>query len=224
MGTFSGIWGSNLLPQLIAKAIILFCCFPIHEYSHAWMASRLANPTGEREIRITRNPFAYLDLWGSIMFIIFGVGYAKPILVNPNSFRKPKKDFAIVSLAGPMSNLIIAVSFLFTKHVILMAVGEMTGCRTIMSFIMLCLSYTAYINFGLAVFNMIPIPPLDGYHVFLAFIPNRFHYRFVGLERYSLYAMLGLLAVFTLLRVSPVTVAAQNLYASVDRVYHTIFQ
>ena len=224
MGTFSEIWGINILPQLIAKVIILFCCFPVHECAHAWVASKLGDPTGEREGRITLNPFAHLDLWGSIMLIAFGVGYAKSVPVNTYNFRKPKKDFAIVSLAGPMSNLIMAVSFLLAENLIYLVAGDLAGYGTFSGFITMCLSYAAYINFGLAVLNMIPIPPLDGYHVLLAFIPDRFHYRVARLERYSVYIMLGLFAVFTLFGVSPVTAAAQNLYASVDSVYSAILQ
>lgn len=123
MGTMSGIWSNMIIPQLLAKAIIIFCCFPVHECAHAWMTEKLGDPTGAREGRVTLNPIRHLDLWGTIMLIAFGVGYAKPVPVNTYNFQKPRKDHAIVSLAGPMSNLIMATAFLLIGHLIHLTAG-----------------------------------------------------------------------------------------------------
>lgn len=221
MGTFSS---NSIMTQLIAKAIVIFCCFPVHECAHAWMAARLGDHTAERAGRITLNPFKHLDLWGTIMLVAFGVGYAKSVPVNTHNFRNPKKDYAIVSLAGPMSNLIMAVMFLLLDHIVYAVAGAISGYGAGLAFISYCLSYAAYINFGLTVLNLIPIPPLDGYHVLMAFVPNRFYYRVERFERYSVYALLGLFLVFSFFKTSPVAAAAQGLFNSVDYVYCMLFQ
>ena len=221
MGTFSS---NAIMTQLIAKAIVIFCCFPVHECAHAWMAARLGDHTAERAGRITLNPFKHLDLWGTIMLVAFGVGYAKSVPVNTHNFRNSKKDYAIVSLAGPMSNLIMAVLFLLLDHIVYAVAGTIFGYGAGLAFISYCLSYAAYINFGLTVLNLIPIPPLDGYHVLMAFVPNRFYYRVEQLERYSVYALLGLFLVFSFFGTSPVAAAAQGLFNSVDYVYSMLFQ
>lgn len=223
MSSFSGIWNNSIATQLIAKAIVIFCCFPVHECAHAWMAAKLGDHTGERAGRITLNPFKHLDLWGTLMLIVFGVGYAKPVPVNSYNFRSPKKDSAIVSLAGPMSNLIMAVAFLLIEYVICLAVGgNIYG--TVMAFIIYCLRYAAYINFGLTVLNLIPIPSLDGYRVLLAMVPNRFYSRLARLEIYSVYVVLGLFLIFSLFRLSPVSAAAQGMFSSVDNLFYQMFQ
>lgn len=222
MGSFSGIWGNTLIPRLIATLIIVFCCFPVHECSHAWMAAKLGDPTGERDGRITLNPFKHLDLWGTVMLLAFGVGYAKAVPVNTYNFRSPRKDSSIVSLAGPMSNLIMAVALLFVVYLINFMTGTDTGYGSHMSFIIYCLRYAAYINFGLTVLNLIPLPPMDGYRVFMALVPYRFYHRVARIERYSVYLMLGLLLVFNFFNVSPILSAAQSLYNSVDRLYRVL--
>ena len=158
------------------------------------------------------------------MLFLLGVGYAKPVPVNANNFSKPKRDSAIVSLAGPMSNLIMAVAFLFIEHVLYAISGGSVGYGTIWSLAAYCLRYASYINFGLAVLNLIPLPPLDGYRVFLALVPDRFYYRITRIERHSVYILLGLLLVFSFMRISPVTAAAQSMFNSVDSVYSVLFK
>ena len=222
MSSLSGIWENSIIAQLITKAIVVFCCFPVHECAHAWMAAKLGDHTAEREGRITLNPFKHLDLWGTIMLLAFGMGYAKSVPVNPNNFRRPKKDSLIVSLAGPMSNLIMAVVFLLIEHIISFAAGENGYCKAV-AFISCYLSYAAYINFGLTVLNLIPIPPLDGYHALLALVPNHFYNRLTRLELHSVYVILGLVLVCSFFKISPVSVAAQNMFSSVDGVFYQMF-
>lgn len=209
MGTFLN---NTIIQQLIGKAIVIFCCFPVHECAHAWMAERLGDSTGARAGRITLNPLKHLDLWGTIMLIVFGMGYAKPVPVNTRYFSKPKKDYAIVSLAGPMSNLIMAVLFLLVGNLLPMetGVGDFLAC---------CFRYAAYINFELTVLNLIPIPPLDGYRVLLGILPYQFSQHIARFERYSMYALLGLFLTFSFFRISPISVVAQNLYDSVSNLY-----
>ena len=219
MDLLSGIWNNSIIPQLIAKAIIIFCCFPVHECAHAWIAEKLGDPTGKRAGRVTLNPFKHLDLWGTVMLIAFGFGYAKPVPVNTYNFRKPGRDSAITSLAGPVSNLSMAVAFLLIEN-ILFAVA---GSGAVVAFISFCLRYAAYINFGLAILNLIPLPPLDGYHFLLALVPYRFSLKLERLERYAVYLLLGLFLVFSFFRPSPISKAALGLFNSVDNLCGLLF-
>ena len=175
MSLFSSLWNSAFLPQLMAKAIIIFWSFPAHECAHAWMAARLGDPTGENAGRITLNPIKHLDLGGTILLIAFGVGYAKPVPVNTRYLQNPKQDRAIVSMAGPMSNLIMAAVFLLVSHVIYKTKSDALRYETIVYILVLCFRSAAYINIRLTIFNLIPIPPVDGYHMLMALIPNRYY-------------------------------------------------
>ena len=221
MSSISWFSNNTIIPQLVSKAIVLFCCFPVHECSHAWMAARLGDHTAEREGRITLNPFKHLNLWGTIMLVVFGMGYAKPVPVNTCNLRKPKTDYAIVSLAGPISNLIMGLAFLLIENAIYCLTG--VGNETVWVFILYCMRYAAYINFSLAIFNLIPVPPLDGYHALLALVPNKVYNKAVRLERYSVYALLGLLLILSIFRVSPITAAAQNLFNTADGLCELLF-
>ena len=223
MPSFSGMWGNSIATMLIAKAIVIFCCFPVHECAHAWMAAKLGDHTAERAGRITLNPLKHLDLWGTLMLIAFGMGYAKPVPVNSYIFRRPKKDFAIVSLAGPMSNLIMAVAILLIEHIVYLASGGAVY-GTVLDFIIYCLRSAAYINFGLTVLNLIPMPPLDGYRVLLALLPDHYSSKLARHEMHLLYVVLGLFLVFSLFRLSPVSAAAQGMFSSVDNLFYQMFQ
>ncbi len=221
MSSFLGIWDNSILTQLIPKAIVVFCCFPIHECAHAWMAAKLGDHTAERAGRISLNPFEHLDFWGTIMLLTIGMGFAKPVPVNPYNLRRPKKDSAIVSLAGPMSNLIMAVAFLLTEHIIILAAGK-NGYGTVVAFIAYCLRCASYINFGLMVFNLIPLPPLDGYHVLIALLPNKFYNMLARLEKYSVYVVMLLFLVFCIFKISPVSAVAQNMFSMVDDLFYQL--
>jgi Zn-dependent protease len=95
-----------------ARVFVILCCFPIHECAHAWTADRLGDPTARTRGRISLNPFRHLDFMGTVFILLMGVGYAKPVPVNINNFRHKKRDFALTSLAGPISNLLMTVLFL----------------------------------------------------------------------------------------------------------------
>lgn len=219
----SEVVGVNNWPLLIAKAVILLCSFPIHECAHAWLAAKLGDHTAERAGRITLNPFKHLDLWGTILLIAFGVGYAKPVPVNNYNFRQPKRDSALVALAGPMSNLIMAIILLTAEHAVYRTAGR-SGYGTVLAFISYCLRYASYINIALTIINLIPLPPLDGYHVVSVLAPDRLYYRLSWFEQHSIYMILGMLLVFTLMGVSPVVSVARKLFSVVDGLCGLLFQ
>jgi Zn-dependent protease len=147
---------------------ILFA-LTIHEFAHGWVAYRLGDPTARDAGRLTLNPLPHLDPIGTIFLIItslsqFGsFGWAKPVPVNPMNFSKPKRDALLVSLAGPLSNIITALAFgLIYKHI-----GSF-NIAYIGAFFQLCIG----INIGLSFFNLIPVPPLDGSHILISLLPS----------------------------------------------------
>ncbi|MDD4627884.1 MAG: site-2 protease family protein [Candidatus Peribacteraceae bacterium] len=166
-------------PFLIAILLSL----SIHEWAHGWAAYKLGDPTAAYAGRLTLNPLAHLDLMGALMFLIVGFGWAKPVPINPYFFRNPKRDTAIVSIAGPVSNFLLGtVSFfglaLLLKHQAssspfdLLTTGAGAGVwERVLSQI---LGSAVFINFGLMAFNLLPIAPLDGSKVLHLFIPARY--------------------------------------------------
>ena len=107
----------QMVAGLLSSIFVVFCTLPIHEFAHAVVADRLGDPTARRKGRLTLNPFAHLDLWGCLMIVLVGFGYAKPVPVNMRNFKNPKAGMAIVALAGPLSNLVMAILFLILRWV-----------------------------------------------------------------------------------------------------------
>ncbi len=168
-------------------AIILFVALPFHEMAHAFMANKLGDSTARWNGRLTMNPLRHLDILGSAMILIVGIGYAKPVPVNPNNFRNPRKGMALTALAGPVSNLIMAILGVLIYRLCTFVVHD------IQALLLLHLAFVqifAGINIGLAVFNILPIPPLDGYRIFTPILPGKWLY-FV--DRYQQYITMGVL-------------------------------
>jgi len=141
--------------------------FTIHEYCHAAAAYKLGDTTAKEDGRLTLNPFRHIDILGLIFIIFAGFGWAKPVRIYPDKLKNPRRDKAIIAAAGPFSNLILGVIFLFIIKG-LWALDIFDEKLYIVDFIIEVLYYWAYINIGLFVFNMFPIPPLDGSHIFLS--------------------------------------------------------
>ena len=140
--------------------------FTVHEYCHAFAAYKLGDTTAKDDGRLTFNPIKHIDIIGLVFIIIAGFGWAKPVQFNPDMLKKPKRDTAIIAAVGPLSNLILGVLFLFAIKLLLPVVDNTT--IDILDFIITVLYYWSFLNIGLFVFNMIPIPPLDGSHIFLS--------------------------------------------------------
>ena len=150
--------------------IALVVGISVHEYSHAWMANRLGDPTARDLGRLTLNPLAHLDLLGTVMIFLIGFGWGKPVPYNPANLRNgPISGGAMVAAAGPAANLVTAAVIAFALRNLLPTSG-LTADSTSAT-IATIFAYVVLINISLAVFNIIPLPPLDGYRVLLRFLP-----------------------------------------------------
>lgn len=162
------------------KALVLFTAVPVHECAHAWAAEKMGDDTGRKQGRITLNPFAHLTLWGSLMMVLVGFGWGKPVSVDPRNFKNPKKGMVLTSLAGPASNFIMAFLAMIAYKV-LGIMGIVNGNDT-MQMVAMVFLYMTLINISLAVFNFLPIPPLDGSKIFNAVLPEKWYFTIMRYE------------------------------------------
>jgi len=165
-----------------------------HEYCHGRMAYRLGDPTAAEAGRLTLNPLAHLDPIGTLMLLLFRFGWAKPVPVNFNRLNNPKRDMIYVSLAGPIANIAIALIFAFMLRLSYYLIGQITMAQNSSFFNILLTTLRGWliflqtgviINLALAIFNLIPVPPLDGSKILLGFLPYPQAYKFAKLEAYG---------------------------------------
>jgi len=194
---------SSIIQTISIIALPLLLGVILHEVAHGWVANKLGDSTARLSGRLTLNPLAHIDPVGSILIpgilIIthspFLFGYAKPVPVNFRNLRNPKKDMIWVALAGSVTNLLLALSFSLV-HRMLMGAGtlwELAPAQALLQPLVLMLRYGVVVNVVLAVFNMIPIPPLDGGRVMTGLLPMQAAYRYSKIEPYGFFILIGLL-------------------------------
>ena len=170
--------------QLIAVIPGIIIAMVIHEYAHARVAVALGDFTPRLQGRLTLNPAAHIDVFGLLMLFLVHFGWAKPVQINPYNFRNPRRDDILVSLAGPAANLITAFIAAFIFVFVLKNDFDVSdGVRTVLSLIVI-------VNINFAIFNMIPIPPLDGSHVLKQLLPYELAVRYETIERYSIFILI----------------------------------
>lgn len=193
----------DITSQLIEFLYVIPCvliALTFHEFAHGFVAYRLGDPTARNFGRLTLNPLKHLDLLGTLCMIFFHFGWAKPVPVNTRYFKKPRRDMALTAVAGPSMNLILAFFGILLFRIMYGILGALPETVSISSFwatvinSALTLIRTFYsLNLSLAVFNLIPIPPLDGSRLLMIALPPRAHMWVVQNERYIMLALLVLL-------------------------------
>ena len=178
-----GIFASDI-SELLARVIVLFTAITIHEFSHGYVAYKLGDPTAKYAGRLSLNPLSHLDIWGALCMVFFGFGWAKPVPVNPMYFTDRKRDNALVALAGPLSNIILAfTSTVLTALYINFVYDKFPNFLT--EFGATVLIQLAVVNIGFAVFNLIPFPPLDGSKILGAFLSYQNYNKLLMYERFG---------------------------------------
>ena len=185
-GLLSALDLTSLLDAVLRVAAI-FLCLTVHETCHGLAALALGDPTAKSMHRLSLNPLRHIDWIGLLMMFVAGFGWAKPVPVDPRYFRKPKQGMALTALAGPVSNFVLAVLAMLISKVIYLYAPYSAAMDVVFSF---CLYTLAPLSIGLGLFNLIPIPPLDGSKVLAAFLPDR---RYITLMRYERYGIVVLL-------------------------------
>lgn len=183
-------WSAPL--ELILPIIPALICITLHELSHGYVAYLLGDCTAKNCGRLTLNPIKHIDIFGLIMMIVFKFGWAKPVPVNMNNFKNPKRGMAITALAGPVSNILIGCVFLFVYGLInyaCLASGSDVS-MTVLSMVYM----TSYMSFALAVFNILPIPPLDGSKILFSVISDKAYYKLMRYEQIGMVLLLVLVA------------------------------
>ncbi|WP_303821665.1 site-2 protease family protein [Ruminococcus flavefaciens] len=169
----------ELIMMIVARAITFMLVIPIHESAHGIVAGWLGDDTAKKQGRITLNPFAHIDLFGFISMMVLGVGWAKPVPVDPSKFKHRRLGYALVSLAGPVSNLLAAFvgCLIFVVSSCLLFGAEhwdyIQGTQVQQAIFTLLVDFVS-INVMLALFNLIPLPPMDGFNFLRAFMPASF--------------------------------------------------
>lgn len=211
---------TQVLIGLMASVFVVFCTMPIHEYAHALIATKLGDPTPERTGRLTLNPLAHIDIMGALMILLVGFGYAKPVRVNARNFKNPKVGMAITALAGPLANVIMAFLFILLRNcaaVLLIKTGALVWNVSASFF-----SLAATINISLAVFNFLPIPPLDGSKILSLIIPSKYYFKYLQYERYIIIAVFALI-VFNVLDI-PLNIASGFIYDLLAKIAYLPFK
>ena len=207
---------SEIIIYIVSSMVVILLTLPIHEWAHGFVSTKLGDPTPRWQGRLTLNPMAHIDWIGAAGILLFGIGWAKPVQVNARYYKNPKWGMAMVALAGPISNLIVAfvsiflygiVGTIFVKTDLIFSNSELF--YVIRDFFV----FIAQINVYLAVFNLIPIPPFDGSRILFTFLPQRYYFKIMQYERYIFIAVLALL--YTGVLSGPISIISDKVFVGI---------
>jgi len=178
------------LLQLAIRTAAVVLCITVHELCHGYAAYALGDRTAKQAGRLSLNPLRHIDPVGFVMLLVAHVGWAKPVPVDMRHFKHPKRDMALTALAGPASNFLLSLTALGGGTLLLKVWPEQTSAA--FSYVLFFLCYIAVLSVGLGLFNLIPIPPLDGSRLMACVLPDRLYYGVMRYERWLLLAVIGL--------------------------------
>ena len=189
----------DVIPGMIFTVIVVLFSLSLHETSHGWMACKLGDKTAKYMGRLTLDPKKHLDPIGTVCMLLFGFGWAKPVPVNSRYFKKPRRDMALTAAAGPVSNLLLSFLSCLVFWIILAfsdsaaaffyygfagdAIMNASVWQKVLALIAQLFYYSHILNLYLAIFNLIPIPPLDGSRILFIFLPDRVYFGLMKYER-----------------------------------------
>ncbi len=182
----------SVLTDMLMAVIPALVCITLHELSHGFVAYKLGDNTAKNMGRLTLNPIKHIDIIGLIMMVAFKFGWAKPVPVDMRNFKHPKRDMAITALAGPVSNVIICCVVLFIYGIIFLPC-RLSGSE-FLSDVLNMVYITSYLSIALAIFNIIPVPPLDGSKVLFSLMSDEAYFKLMRYERYGMLLLLALIA------------------------------
>lgn len=211
---------TEIIIGLCVSAFVVFCIIPIHEFAHAFIAYKLGDETARLKGRLTLSPMAHFNWIGALMILLVGFGYAEPVPVNVRNVKMKNKKLAmaIIALAGPVSNLLIAFCSMLAMFSI--ANASPSGGLIPTAFVIF-FQYTALININLAVFNLLPVPPLDGSRILFAILPTKYYFAVMKYERYIILVIMALLLFGVL--TTPLSMLANAVYGLFYSILSVIF-
>ena len=191
MHYLSNLWAAldfGSLLSMVTRLAAVLLCLTVHESCHGLAAYALGDPTARREHRLSLNPLRHIDWFGLLMMFVAGFGWAKPVPVNPNYFKKPKQGMALTALAGPVSNFLLALLMLLAARIFCDLAAYSEANQRILDFLLM----VALLSIGLGLFNLLPIPPLDGSKVLFAVLPDGAYNQLMRYERYGMLLLFAL--------------------------------
>lgn len=191
MHYLSNLWAAldfGSMLSMVTRLAAVLLCLTVHESCHGLAAYALGDPTARREHRLSLNPLRHIDWFGLLMMFVAGFGWAKPVPVNPNYFKKPKQGMALTALAGPVSNFLLALLTLLAARIFCDVAAYSEANQRKLDFLLM----VALLSIGLGLFNLLPIPPLDGSKVLFAVLPDRAYNQLMRYERYGMLLLFAL--------------------------------
>ncbi len=213
--------------QLLSTAFVVFFSLPILQFAQAWTATKLGDDTARLSGRLTLSPLAHIDLLGAVMIFLVGFGYGKPVPVNMYNFKMKNKKVgvALVALSMPIASLILAILFVFLNNVFMVIYNNTSMSVEFAQMLASFFYYAAIVNISLAVFSLIPIPPLSGSRILFAVIPDKYYFTIMKYERQIMIVMMILL--FTGVLSTPISYLVSivyNIIASLVSIPFTFFR
>ena len=178
----------SVLTNILVSVIPALLCITLHELAHGFVAYKLGDDTAKKMGRLTLNPIKHIDVFGLVMMVVFKFGWAKPVPVDMRKFRHPKRDMAITAAAGPLCNVVLTCVLLFVYGLIFYPLSRAE--TQLADLVLQTVLTAAYLSIALAIFNIIPIPPLDGSKVLFSFLSEKNYWRLMRYERYGMIILL----------------------------------